>query len=1141
MTARASAFRPPTTAQTVGSDPGVSSWVTASAGTGKTRVLTDRILRLLLAGAAPSKILALTFTKAAAAEMKSRVVESLVRWATAPREELAAELQVLRGSGVAFSDEELATARRQLPRVLDEPGGIPIQTIHSFCQSLLGRFPVESGIAAHFQVMDERTAAEMQFDARDALLGRTAADPDLAREIAFVTERANEGQFGDLMHALAGDRSRLGALLADGADAAADRLRARLGLDSADTPEAIVAAACADGAFDADALRRAADAMVAGGKSESRHGAAILDWLESLPERRQAQFGEYLAAFFKDRGVGGAFKESTMLTKATRAAMPQAQGILNAETERLEAARQRFRAAATWSQTAALLRVAEALLAEIERNKRRHARVDYDDLILKTAELLRRPGIGEWVRFKLDGGIDHFLIDEAQDTSPVQWDVIDLLTAEFFAGEGARDETRTVFAVGDPKQSIYGFRHADPALFARWRERFQARVEAAEEVWRAEELVESFRTVPVILNVVDKVFEAPEARKGLLFDGSEIHHISRRAGQGGFLELWPVEAPGNAATPSAWEPARQNEQRDSPSARLAQRIADCIRGWVGVEPLPARNRAVRAGDVMVLVQRRTAFVAELIRELKLRGIPVAGVDRMVLTDQLPVADLLALARFALFPDDDLNLAVVLKGPFVGLSEEALFELAHNRDGRLWSALSARRDISPDFAAAHDALAAHLARADTVPPHTFFAELLAAGGRRRLFARLGREADDPVDEFLASALEYEQTHAPSLQGFLRWIESGRTEVKREQEQARDEVRVLTVHGAKGLQAPIVFLADTVRVPGHSEPMLWDSDDSGGVASLLWPRRTAEHDPVSRRARDAARQRADEEYRRSLYVAMTRAEDRLVVCGWKTKNEQSNVKSWFARVSDAAEALGDVPEERGDGVRRWSSPQTNPEPESRAPPEPAPLPPLPAWADAHAPAPAASDAVLSPSAPAGADPPVWSPKASGRAMGIRRGVLIHRMLQLLPELAPGARAAAAARFAAANGDGFTAADRDEMAAATLAVLTAPSHAALFGPGSLAEVPVTGRIGATVVSGQIDRLLVTAHEVLIVDYKTHRPAPADESAVPPAYFRQMAAYRGILERIYPGRPVRCALLWTDGPRWMNLSESALDRGVP
>ncbi|MDA1133274.1 MAG: double-strand break repair helicase AddA, partial [Proteobacteria bacterium] len=871
------------------------------------RVLTDRVLRLLLAGAAPSSILALTFTRAAAAEMKSRVVESLVRWATAPRDELAAELQVLCGGSDEFTELEIARARRQLPRVLDEPGGIPIQTIHSYCQSLLGRFPVESGVAAHFQVMDERTAAEMQFDARNVLLARAGADTDLAREIETITERANEGQFGELMRALGGNRSRLRALLADGAEAAIDRLRAALDLAAGDSPEVLTAAASADGAFDADALRRAAKAMVDGGVRESGRGEAILDWLGSDAGLRAEKFGAYLGAFFKDGGNGDRLKESSLLTNATRAAMPDAEGVLIAETDRLEAVRQRFRAALTLSQTASLLRVADSLLTEIERNKERHALVDYDDLILKTAELLRRPGIGEWVRFKLDGGIDHFLIDEAQDTSPVQWEVVDLLTAEFFAGAGAREGPRTVFAVGDPKQSIYGFRHADPALFASWRERFRARVVAAEELWRTEDLVESFRTVPVILELVDKVFREPEARKGLLFDGGEIHHISRRQGQGGFIELWPVLAPQIAATQSAWDPARQNEQRASPSALLANRIAECVQGWVGKEMLPARNRPVRAGDVMVLVQRRTAFVPELIRAFKLRGIPVAGVDRMILTDQLPVADLMALARFALFPDDDLNLAVVLKGPFVGLTEDEVFDLAYGRSGRLWAALVARRDKSPAFAEAHRALAAHLARADTVPPHTFFAELLAAGGRLRLFARLGREADDPVDEFLASALEYEHSHPPSLQGFLRWIESGRTEIKREQEQGRDEVRVLTVHGAKGLQAPIVFLADTVWVPGLSDVLLWDQGESGDAMNLLWPRRTAEQDRVSRRAREAARDRSDEEYRRLLYVAMTRAEDRLVVCGWQTQKQQTRVKSWHRRISDAVQALGDPPED------------------------------------------------------------------------------------------------------------------------------------------------------------------------------------------------------------------------------------------
>ncbi len=611
-----------------------------------------------------------------------------------------------------------------------------------------------------------------------------------------------------------------------------------------------------------------------------------------------------------------------------------------------------------------------------------------------------------------------------------------------------------------------------------------------------------------------------------------------RTGQAGYVEIWPEVREEDPPPARAWDPPVEQQHRRSAVAIVAERIARTVRDWIGKEILPARGRPVRAEDILILVQRRGTFVEEVIRALKAKNVPVAGTDRMLITEQLPVQDLMALGSFALLPDDSLNLAAVLKGPLVGFSEETLYDLAAEREGSLWDALRKRAGERLEFASAHKFLRDVRTRADFATPHAFYANLLAMGGRRAILARLGHEANDPIDEFLARALEYEQAHTPSLQGFLDWIGRGQVVVARDLEVGRDEVRVLTVHGAKGLQAPIVFLPDTFFI-GQTEPLLhWRPHEDREV--LLWMHLARNADSVINAEREAAKRRREEEHHRLLYVAMTRAEDRLIVCGFAPKKPKSgeskrDSRTWYTLAADGFARVG-AGTDMGEGVLRWSSEQV-------APPDGAKTKdvvegdagPLPAWASRPAPTEPAPKSPLAPSRPSGPEPPAYSPLAGDEgSAGIRRGVLIHRLLQLLPALPASARPAAAERFLCANAAEFLQPDRDEMAAATLGVLNDARFADLFGPGSRAEVPVVGALGETVLAGQIDRLVVRDDHVLIVDYKTHRPAPAE---VPEVYVRQLAAYRGALARIYPNRPIRCALLWTDGPRLTEVAESMLD----
>ena len=1142
-------------AQRLAADPNACVWVTASAGTGKTKALTDRVLSLLLSGTEPSRILCLTFTRAAAAEMANRVNARLAEWARADEATLVKGLETL--TGAKPDRKRLARARRLFAEVLEAPGGLRIATIHGFCESILKRFPVEAGLAPHFEVVDERTARELLATARDQVLARARqGDPDhpdnaaLSAALAGIAERANEAQFGELMEALARDHGRLSDLLArkGGLDGVAASIADALGLAPGDTEASIRKTACVDGAFDHAGLTGLCKELAKGTATDQKRSEQIVAFLQAAAEHRIDLFDAYRGAFLKQDGE--IFAQSRLVPKVLRN-YPNAEDILAGEAQRLLGVLARIKAARLLDGTKAVLALGSALLKSYATLKDARAALDYDDLILQTRALLARPGMASWVLFKLDNGLDHILVDEAQDTSPDQWAVIAALTDEFFSGEGAREGARTVFAVGDAKQSIYSFQRADPEAFAEMRAYFRERARGARVLWRDLALDVSFRSTAPVLETVDAVFAKAPASDGVVEGERLVRHRPARTGHAGRVELWPLAEAPDVAPPIAWDPPTRIARSASSAAILATAVADTIGGWIETkELLASKDRPIRAGDVMVLVRQRTGFMDLLVRALKQRGVPVAGADRMVLTEQLVVQDLMALARFLLLPEDDLTLACLLKSPLVGLDEQQLFAVAYQRPGSLWMSLKARAAAGPGgpFAAAEARLSAWLARTDFVRPFELFAHVLYAdGGRERLLARLGVEADDPLGEFLALALAYERSASPSLQDFVAWIEAGQAEIKRDLESpARDEVRVMTVHGAKGLQAPIVFLPDTMTTPGDRERLIW-IDGHAGEKLPLWVPRTRDDDPVSARARADRVARDTREYHRLLYVAMTRAEDRLTVAGC-VPGKSSAAAKWYdmarlgmaerareeaflvdgfdgpALVVDAPQTAETKPDERGFGAVK---PPVEPPPSwLRVPPPPETALPRPLTPSRFAPEVGGSDS----------EPPSISPLAAGGDR-FKRGIAIHRLLQLLPTLAEAAREPRA--LALAGELGFAGADGEALAAEAMSVIGHPSLAALFAPGSLAEVPFAGRLGdgGPEIVGRLDRLSVTETEVIVADYKTNRPVPKDAASVPPIYLRQMALYRAALARAFPGRIVRAVLVYSDGPKVIELPASILD----
>ena len=1150
-----------TAAQVVAADPTQPVWVSANAGTGKTHVLIERILRLLVAGTPPGKILCLTYTKAAAAEVATRLSARLGHWAAGGDKNLAKDLAALLGKPA--SEKQTERARTLFAVTLETPEGMRIRTIHSFCESLLGRFPVEANLAPHFSVLDERRAREIRIEARDRLLAGSAAAGPAGEALSCLAGMLNPDGFADTMAELNKEREKLrqGLEQAGGLEGLIAGTRRGLGLEPDETRATVLDTAAAEDAFDRAALANAATALDEGAQSDQDRAAQIHGWLDrEAPARAEAFQSAYMPIFITQKGK----PRKSLITQKAQKADPEAINALEVEQDRVSAVGDRLKAAALAEATESLLVVGMALMDAYDKIKKTGALLDYDDLIEKAGKLLASGDGVSWVHYKLDGGIDHILVDEAQDTSPAQWDVIKRLAGDFYAGEGAgegeRPLRRTVFAVGDEKQSIYSFQDADPAFFSLTRDHFSGLVANAGGRLQEVELERSYRSAPAVLSIVDEVFAADAAGDGLTWGGKKIHHHTNRRDQGGLVELWPAMSPEDTPDPVPWDTPLDQMSAQSPEARLIERIADEIAGWrESGEILESAGRPIIPGDIMILVRTRGSFADGMVRALKRRNIGVTGRDRLKLMDHLSVMDLVAAGRFALLPDDDLNTAVVLKGPFVEFDDDALFELAHRRGESLWRTLTTRKDEKPDFASAHEVLTGLLARADMTPPYEFYAWLLGPqGGRAGLMAHLGSEAGEPIDEFLGLTLDFERDHIASLEGFLHWLETGETEVKREMESGRDEVRVLTVHGAKGLEAPVVFLPDTCTLPGEKmDPHIhWagpgDSNDGDGEF-VLWRPSKNDEEKVSTDLHKRARLEIEREYRRLLYVAMTRARDRLYVCGWHTgKNRKDGC--WYDLVEPAIKNIGeeiDAPTgDAGDKVWRVSNPQTakpdgskplsKPLAEKETPPDWALGPPAAELEPARP---------LAPSRPSEDEPPVMSPLGTdeGKDDGERfkRGNIIHRLLQSLPDLPPEEREAVARGFLSRPALGMTPGELDDILSETLGVMDHPDHAPLFGPGSLAEVPLTGAIegrdGVHMLSGQVDRLVVTEDAVTIIDYKTNRPPPEKEKDVPALYLRQMAAYREVLRVIYPGRSIRPVLLWTVGPRLMPLSDDILDAHAP
>ena len=1117
--------------QIAASDPGTSAWVAANAGSGKTHVLAQRVIRLLLDGCNPSTILCITFTKAAAANMSIRVFGILREWTALDDTELDKRMKAM---GVRKIDaKQRERARRLFALALETPGGLKVQTIHSFCTSLLHLFPFEANVAARFEVLDETTENTMLERLSLAVMLEAASKPDsaLGKALSVAILAAADMTFRDMVREVIRSRDKLARWVdaAGGVPEAMAQLSKALGVEADETAESINAAFFESGVLKPSEWASIGAALGQGSKTDIEQGGRFT----ALAKLEGAELIEtYLDIFCtKDRSK----TKNSLATKAIQTAHPSLCERLEQEKNRVWGLFQRQRAVAARDRSAALFTIAYEVITRFAAEKNRRGLLDYDDLIDKTLDLLKDPGAA-WVHYKLDRGIHHVLVDEAQDTSPKQWAIVKALVSEFFAGKGAHERPRTIFAVGDEKQSIFSFQGAVPQEFSEMRKHFEGLHKKAELDFVATEFKHSFRSGANVLSAVDTVFGRVEAYKGLTADPVAPSHAWLPDAAPGLVEIWETEKPDTLEAIEGWDAPFDTQTTTSPVVKLANRIAAHVKQW--------RAQGAKAGDVLVLVRRRGPLFEAIIRALKNASIPVAGADRLVLTEHIAVMDLMVLADAILLPEDDLALATVLKSPLVGMDDEQLFGIAWGRTGSLRQAV---REKEPALAARLDEWAK---RAREKTPFAFYAELLGAGqGRRKFLSRLGHEATDALDEFLNLALDYERQETPSLQGFIAWMRAAESEVKRDMEIARDEVRVMTVHGAKGLEARIVILADTTATPSPQHlpkllPLPAQNAAPGTPDRLVWAGAKAADAGGMGAARDAAALEAQNEYRRLLYVAMTRAIERLVICGIDGDRKRPE-GCWYDLARDALEGVAKL-EMADDGAgqvwrfRKDETPSEAPKPYDDKPAKPISLP---SWLEGHV-APEASPP--EPLRPSSALDETLTPSTAGsaaeRKRAMTRGTAAHRLMQSLPDVPREQRAASARKYLARQKD-LDDTDRATIEKQVLAILDDTRFAPLFAPGSHTEVPIVGTVAGRPVPGLVDRLVVTPEAVLIADYKTNRNPPrglADTLSKYEGYVRQLALYREVLGKLYAGRPVRAALVWTETPELLEIPANELDSAL-
>ena len=1115
----------PNISQRAAANPKDSVWVAASAGTGKTKVLSDRVLNLLLQGCPPEKILCITFTKAAAAQMENRVALRLAKWVSETDDELKKDIFTL--TGAQPSDKSIAKARRLFARVLEAKGGMKILTIHSFCQSLLKRFPLEAGVSPNFEVMDEGDAKGLM----DKVIAEAIHDKKLRDDLGIISLYVDEKDLITNLKNLDETRAKFDDVVAKfgSVEGLIKVLYQRYNVDVNESVEHTLSEICNV----PPCAKYILEILLAKDGVEAKEAAEELaEFLSLSDEEKIKNYKLYEDVFLTQKG--------TIRKKKVYEEDP-----VKSEAERVFALEEKRKAVISLAAIKAFLRIADAVLSQYKKRKNAKGFLDYSDLVLKAKELLYKSGAA-WVLYKLDGGIEHILVDEAQDTSAEQWDIIRALSDEFFAGEGASPFERTIFVVGDKKQSIFSFQGANPAKFAFNKSYFEEQLKRVGKELKTVPLSVSFRSTKTVLSLVNNMLLNPRASYGVVDEKEVTEHIAFRDDAGGRVELWPSIKDEEDDQPDPWLPPIDRVKTKSAQDRLAVKIADKIASMIKNDILESEGRKIEPQDIMILLRKRTPFFEKLVRELKTRDVPVTGLDRMIIKDQISVMDLIALGDFLLLPEDDLNLAGLLKSPLFGFDEDEIYDVCFGRkDATVWDSLRTKaegKNGKEKYAKTVETLRNLLGMADMVLPSRLFGYVLGAlDGRRKIIKRLGFDADDALAEFMNLVLDFEKNNTPSLQGFLTWLKHRDVKLKKDLEQGDVKaVRITTVHSSKGLEAPIIFLPDTKSlIGGNKNKLYWVEDEIGEIP--LWFASANDLPLPMKEKKEEVKAEEKKESRRLLYVAITRPKDRLYITAWnrrnakKNKNNEENKKqkegdTWYDLISESFDKTQSFADKDGE-VFFISSPQKAVVKNSDVREEKMRAS-LPSWVTKKA---KEEPLPLKPLAPSKIgiedDAIAPSPFVTARSGAIQKGKIIHKLLQFLPEVPFDKREQIIANYLELNANEWSKTERENVAKEVMNVLSEESLKCFFGEGSKAEVPIIGMLGDEAFSGQVDRLWIGEKEVIIIDYKTNQNVPTRLEEVPKLYKKQLSVYKELLAKLFKEKTVKAYILWTQNLSLMEI----------
>ena len=830
-------------------DPSHSVWVSASAGTGKTKLLVDRMLRILI-NHPFANILAITYTKAAASEMISRIKSELAKFALATEQDLRTMLHNLQG--YEPTQTQLINAKKLFFLNLDSPDNLKIQTIHGFCNNILQKFPFEAGLQPGFKLMDNEKNLELRSEAIKICLTNVNEEHPFSDIASWMHENTLDKLFIEILT----NKQKIITILQQNRGELKEKLLAKFGVDETISESDFLEE------VDYQIIEELISALPAFLKTDIECSVRLTNFIKSRT------FTNYKKVFFTLTDS----PRKAVYTKEFAKKFEHLAEWLQSEHLRTVSFSDQINSLNVINSTIAFYKMAEDFLEIMNKLKKHENIVDYDDLIKATEELLLNPEINDWILYQLDGGIDHILLDEAQDTSLAQWKIINSLTSEFFAA----GNNKTIFIVGDEKQSIYSFQGSDIYVFAYMREYFATKSAGAMQLINLEL---SYRSTAEVLKLVDNVYADPEVTEKITITESKIIHKAHRK-ETGEVRIIPIFLGDKLDQRSKWNINLTYNLTEDAGSKLAKMLAETIQSWfVNKRIIKAKNREIRPSDIMILVQKRGKFADSILSELKLAGLPVSGADRLYLHEHLIVKDLIAAAKFTLLPYDEYNLACLLKSPLIKVSEEELFDFCFERRHSLFEEVKIKAPAIYNFLE-------QLKEMRICSPFEFFYKLINNNDIENKYLNIfGNEASDVILEFLNIVLNYDNNHGRSLEMFVNWFSGNQDQLKRDLVDG-NYIKLMTVHGSKGLESPIVILPDTVNIPVSREILKWDGEFIYYSPNVL--NQYLEKLKAEKAEKDYG------EYLRLLYVALTRAQDELFICGYS--NRSILKKCWYELINN-----------------------------------------------------------------------------------------------------------------------------------------------------------------------------------------------------------------------------------------------------